>query len=488
MQGLPELSARVMAVVLCAAAGLLLDGRTLNGAERTSAPAAAKLAPGNLIGHGGPVKAIAVSADGRLALTGSLDYSMMVWDLSGPRPHERSRFDDHDGWVNAVAFIPNSHRVLSGGDDGTLSMWDVATGRLVRTFKGHQSKIVSIAVSADGHWAATASWDRTARIWNLTASPDAAKATRDDAVIVSGHDGPVNAVAFGELADAGGGRSVPVLFTASYDGTVRAWQLRDGKPYRTIYRNGWGVNVLARVPGTETLVFGALDGSVLVLDAASGKIIKKLVSHDRPVLALTVLAKPGLVATGGGDGRIRVYRIGDWKLLREHQNPYGPVWALAFASHGARMFYGGLDDIAISWQVSPRLPFEKVASKFPRRFQLTKNMSLGERQFARKCSICHTLQANGKNRAGPTLYRLFGRRAGSVSGYPYSKALKGSEIIWTSETIGKLFSLGPEHYTPGTKMPLQRIADPKKRDALIAYLKQATRPEAAKTPKAGGGE
>jgi cytochrome c len=110
----------------------------------------------------------------------------------------------------------------------------------------------------------------------------------------------------------------------------------------------------------------------------------------------------------------------------------------------------------------------------------------GELQFARKCSLCHTLTSDGGNRAGPTLYKVFGRRVGTLPGYPYSEALKKADIIWSAKTIELLFGLGPNHYLPGTKMPLQRIADPKKREALIAYLKGATEDGGGTDARKGG--
>jgi cytochrome c len=200
--------------------------------------------------------------------------------------------------------------------------------------------------------------------------------------------------------------------------------------------------------------------------------------RTRPILSLTYVTQPGLLAVGGGDGLIDVYRAGDWQHLERHKNPYGPVWAMAFADRGARLYYGSLDDHATAWQVTPRKPFEPAATtKFPRRFQLKDNISLGERQFARKCSICHTLGPDGGNRAGPTLYGIFGRRIATLPGYPYSRSLKKLDIVWNENTIDKLFALGPHEFTPGSKMPLQKIADPKKRNALISYLKQATAPK-----------
>ena len=198
------------------------------------------------------------------------------------------------------------------------------------------------------------------------------------------------------------------------------------------------------------------------------------------MLALAVLEKPGVIATGSADGVIRVLRSADGSLIEEYRNPYGPVWTLAFVADGTALYYGGLDDFATLWRIAPREPYEPIDSPFPRRFQVrgeaVDQMAAGEVQFARKCSVCHTLQEDGRNRAGPTLHKVFGRRIGTLDGYPYSEALKKLDIVWTPETLGKLFELGPEAYTPGSKMPLQTMTDTAQRDALIAFLKLATEP------------
>ena len=160
------------------------------------------------------------------------------------------------------------------------------------------------------------------------------------------------------------------------------------------------------MPGSEQLVFGALNGSVAIVDGDKGDVVKELPAHERPVLALAVLDKPGIIATGGGDGVIRVLRSADGSQIEEYRNPYGPVWALAFAADGTALYYGGLDDFATLWRITPREPFEPIESSFPRRFQVrgeagNDQIAAGELQFARKCSVCHTVQADGRNRAGP---------------------------------------------------------------------------------------
>ena len=78
------------------------------------------------------------------------------------------------------------------------------------------------------------------------------------------------------------------------------------------------------------------------------------------------------------------------------------------------------------------------------------------------------------------MHALFGRPAGSLEDYNYSKTLALSDIVWNEETIDALFAEGPDHYIPGSKMPMQRITAAKDRDDLISFLKRMTRSGEAK--------
>ena len=109
-----------------------------------SAPAAAQTA---LDQHGGPVKGVAVAADGVHALTASFDYSIVLWDL--PRETALARLYGHDAAVNDVVFLPGE-RALSASDDGTVGLWDLAHQKLITRLNGHQGKVTAVAVSTDG--------------------------------------------------------------------------------------------------------------------------------------------------------------------------------------------------------------------------------------------------------------------------------------------------------------------------------------------------
>ena len=421
-------------------------------------------AAGDLKGHGGPIKAIVVSRDGGRALTASFDYSAIYWGLDSSEPYVLHRLIGHDAAVNAVAFSHDERLAVTASDDGTVGIWDLGAGALRHRFQGHTGKVVAVAVSPDGRWAASAAWDRTIRLWDLDAMTPGP--------VFSGHSGNVNAVVFAPGGDT--------IHSSGHDGTIRSWTIPGGEE-STILRHGWGINTLRALPGGR-LLFGALDGTVAVVDAATGETVHAFEAYEAPVVASAVSGDAAIVAAGGANGRISIWAADRWRTVHTHDNPYGPVWAIAFAADKRSLYYAGLDDFAINLSLDPVAAFEPAKGAYPRRFQVTEDMDLGERMFAGRCSVCHTLTPDDANRAGPTLYHLFGRKAGSVSGYAYSDALRRSRIIWSEETIDRLFTVGPQHYTPGTKMPLQSITDPQERAALIAFLKSNTDEPAASGP------
>jgi cytochrome c len=94
----------------------------------------------------------------------------------------------------------------------------------------------------------------------------------------------------------------------------------------------------------------------------------------------------------------------------------------------------------------------------------------GELVFKRNCAICHTVEA-GKNKIGPSLAGVVGRKAGSAPGYSYSDANKNSGITWTEAELDKYLT-DPKAVVPGTKMLFAGLKNPEDRKNIIAYLNQ----------------
>lgn len=92
----------------------------------------------------------------------------------------------------------------------------------------------------------------------------------------------------------------------------------------------------------------------------------------------------------------------------------------------------------------------------------------GETVFKRTCAACHTVEA-GKNKVGPSLAGIVGRKAGQVQGFNYSEPMKKSDVTWTEENIDKYLS-DPKGFIPGNRMAFAGIKKDDDREAVIHYL------------------
>jgi cytochrome c len=96
------------------------------------------------------------------------------------------------------------------------------------------------------------------------------------------------------------------------------------------------------------------------------------------------------------------------------------------------------------------------------------NIDLAQQAFD-KCLVCHSLNEQQHGAAGPSLYRLGGRKAGTVEGFKFSKALRTSDVIWNEITLDA-FLKDPQKSIPRNVMPFAGLKNEEERKALICFL------------------
>jgi cytochrome c len=410
-----------------------------------AAPALAQLR-----GHGGPVRAVAVSPDGKLALSGSFDQSAIVWSLDQGTALAVLRF--HDGAVNAAAALADG-RFATGGEDGRIALWRPGEPAPVRVIEAHKGPIVALAASPDGRMIASASWDGTARVSPLAGDGPAR--------VLNGHTGNVNGVAFGP-----GGRVV----TAGYDATLRVFPPDESAP--AVITLPTPLNAVAVAPDGE-IVAGGSDGRLRIL-AADGKVRAETEIGPTPIIALALSPDGVRIAAATIGGAVAIVERVSARVAFTLVGPGLPVWSLAFRPDGSELLTGGSDRVVRRWDMKSGEHIGAVAMVRPDDFLAGFKGDRGAELF-QACAACHTLTPDGGNRAGPTLHGVFGRRIATAPGYNFSAPLKTMDIVWNAETIQKLFEIGPSRYTPGTKMPEQTIGDSADRAALARFLEQASK-------------
>ena len=398
------------------------------------------------------MRGLAVSADGSNAVSGSFDSSAIRWSLTRDAAVQVLRF--HESAVNAAAMLPDGG-VVTGGADGRIALWQPGSPTPAKVLEGHTAPIVGLAVSPDGKTLASASWDRSVRLWPMDGGEPSA---------LNGHRDNVNGVAF-----APDGQS---LVSAGYDLTLRIWPLHGGSP--ALVTLPTPLNAVAIAHDGE-IVTGAADGRVFFL-SPTGELRGEIETGRTPIIAIAVAADGALVAAASSRGSVAIIDRRTRQLERTLVGPGMPVWSAVFLPDNHTLLTGGTDRMIRRWNAITGDHIGQVAMGGPGDPLASYGDDPGAKVF-RACVACHTLTPDEGNRAGPTLSGIFGRRIATLPGYNFSPALKRLGIVWTPETVAKLFEVGPMAYTPGTKMPEQKIGSAEDRQALVRFLEKTTTPK-----------
>jgi WD40 repeat protein len=287
----------------------------------------------HLDGHRDQVLSVAADGPGARAISGGLDATVRVWDLSARGP--TATLSGHGAAVTAVSLAPDGGRAVSGSRDRTVRTWELSSSpRPLRVLEGHGETVTSVDTSPDGSRAVSASWDATVRVWDLE---------RGLALhTLEGHAANVAAARFSSDGQ--------VVASAGWDGRVRLWDALTGAALGTLEGHEGNVTAVAFHPSGRQVASGGEDRTVRIFDPRSRRCLRTFGGHEGEVTGIAFTPDGRFVLSSSRDDTVRIWDLRRGTAVRTLPHPAG-VLALALAHRGCAVLTAGADASVRLWHL-----------------------------------------------------------------------------------------------------------------------------------------
>jgi WD40 repeat protein len=286
-------------------------------------------------GHQKGVTALAVTLDGQQAISTSYDNTIRLWHIQTGQLLRTC--SGHMDGVTALATTPDGRGALSASYDGTLKLWDVRTGQLIRSYHGHEGRLTAVAVTPDGRYAFSASEDYILALWDLQ--------TAQILRTFFGHKDRVTG-----LSVTPGGLYV---LSSSLDGSLKLWDVQTGQLIRTLagHKPKHGVTAVATTPDGRGALSASWDGTLKVWDLQIGRILHSFEVHEG-VLTAVVVTKDGHHAVScSDDGSMRLWDLQARQSLGSSEGHEGSINAIAMIPDGRQVVSASYDGTVKLWDL-----------------------------------------------------------------------------------------------------------------------------------------
>jgi WD40 repeat protein len=306
-----------------------------------------------LRGHTGEVTSVALSRDGKRAVTGSADGTVKVWDTATgnvTRTLKRNALRVNTGAVYCVALSPNGRRLVSGNWDTmgeSMTVWDLDKGERVAARTGDLSGTLSVALSPDGTRVVCGNMAGAVTIRDAATLRETLSLRAAGAVAQPNVWGQGKAVC--SLAISPDAKQV---VGCDHDRTIKIWDAANGKQTRTLRGHTDGLTSVAVSPDGRHIVSGSMDRAVKVWDAVTGREIRTLKGHTGTVSGVAVSADGRRIVSSSYDGTARVWDAETGQEIRTLVGHTAEVTSVAVSRDGTRVVSGSRDKTVKVWDAA----------------------------------------------------------------------------------------------------------------------------------------
>jgi WD40 repeat protein/serine/threonine protein kinase/TPR repeat protein len=242
----------------------------------------------------------------------------------------------HTDRTRWASFSPDGQRIVTASFDKTARVWDAATGRPLLLLAGHTDRVMSAAFSADGRWIVTASYDKTARIWDA--------ATGRQVLLLAGHASRVYCAVFSPDGQR--------IVTASMDKTARIWDAATGRQVLLLAGHTDSVISAMFSPDGRQIVTASNDKSARTWDASTGRQVLVLTGHTDAVTSAAFSPDGQRIVTASYDETARVWDSTTGRQVLPLVGHTNFLYSAAFSPDGQQVVTASTDESARIWDAA----------------------------------------------------------------------------------------------------------------------------------------
>jgi len=284
-----------------------------------------------------------------MILSASRDKSIIMWTLTreeGQYGFARRRLCGHSHYVQDVAISSDGQFALSGSWDGTLRLWDLNTGSSTCRFVGHTKDVLSVAFSADNRQIVSGSRDKTINLWNTLGQ---CKYT----ITEDGHKEWVSCVRFSPNLNT------PLIVSAGWDKVVKVWNLNNCKLRTNLIGHTGYVNTVTVSPDGSLCASGGKDGTAMLWDLLEGRHLSSLDAGD--IIHALVFSPIRYWLCAATASAVKIWDLESKVCVDELKPDFPPQGkkavpiqcvSLAWSADGSTLFAGYTDNVIRVWVVS----------------------------------------------------------------------------------------------------------------------------------------